>query len=322
MADLRVPTLQDVYRAREIVEQYIPRTPTFGYPALNQHVGLDLYIKHENHTPLGSFKSRGGVNLVSSLSSEERAQGVIAASTGNHGQSVAFAARVFGVKAIVCVPEGANPSKVSSMEALGAEIVFHGRDFDDARVHAESLGNQHGYRYVHSGDEPDLIAGVGTYTLEMLEDQPAIDTILVPIGGGSGAAGCCVVAKSINPEIQVIGVQAEKAPAAYLSWSEGRHVESTMETFAEGLATRAPFAFPQKIMREMLDDFILVSEDALKSAMMLYLEKTRNLVEGAGAAALAGAIQLKDRLRDRRVAVVLSGSNISMEQLKELMASS
>jgi len=191
---------------------------------------------------------RGGINLVSQLSDEERRRGVIAASTGNHGQSVAYAARLFGVQATIVVPEDANPGKVEAMRGLGAKIVFHGRDFDQARQHCEALAAQRGYRYIHSGNEPLLIAGVATETLEVLEDQPDIEVIIVPIGGGSGAAGACIAAKAINPAIQVIGVQAEKAPAAYRSWKERRLVEARMETAAEGLATRTAFALPQSIL--------------------------------------------------------------------------
>jgi len=164
---------------------------------------------------------RGGVNLVSQLSPEDRARGVITASTGNHGQSIAFASRAFGVRAIVCVPEGANPVKVASMKGLGAELVFHGNDFDDAREHCESLADERGHRYIHSGNEPHLIAGVGTHTLEALERQPDLDVLIVPIGGGSGAAGACLAAAELNPGTRVVGVQSEAAPAGYRSWKEG-----------------------------------------------------------------------------------------------------
>ena len=167
---------------------------------------------------MGAFKVRGGINLVSQLDEDERRRGVIAASTGNHGQSVAYAARLFGVTARICVPVDANPVKLAAMRAQGAELIEHGRDFDAAREHCAALAEEHGYRYVHSGNEPLLIAGVGTETLEILEDQPDVEVIVVPIGGGSGAAGACVVAKAVRPEIEVIGVQSEAAPAAFRSW--------------------------------------------------------------------------------------------------------
>jgi threonine dehydratase len=311
-----LPTFQDVLKAKRVVGQYLRPTPLYHYPALDQLLNAEVWVKHENHQPVGAFKVRGGINLISQLSDDERQRGVIAASTGNHGQSVAYASRLFGVRAIIGMPEGANPVKVEAIRNLGAEIVFHGHDFDDAREYVERLADQHGYRYIHSGDEPLLIAGVATETLEILEEQPDIGTIIVPVGGGSGAAGACLAAKAINPAIQVIGVQSSAAPAALLSWKERRLVESTMETFAEGLATRTAFELPQRILWQHLDDFVLVSDDAIRQAIVLMLEKTHNLVEGAGAAPLAAALQLGDRLAGRKVALVASGGNISLGTLR------
>ena len=267
---------------------------------------------------MGAFKVRGGVNLLSQLTEDERRRGVIAASTGNHGQSVAYAADLFGVRAVICMPEHANPVKVESMRALGAEVVFWGRDFDEAREHCERQAAEHGYRYVHSGNEPALVAGVATCTLEIIEDRPDTEVIVVPVGGGSGAAGACLVAKSVRPSIEVIGVQSEAAPAAYRSWRAGTLVEDTTSTFAEGLATRTAFEFPQQILRELLDDFVLVSEDALRSATRLMISKTRNLVEPAGAAALAAVLSAPGRFAGRKAAIVCSGGNISPAQLGEL----
>jgi threonine dehydratase len=244
---------------------------------------------------------------------------VITASTGNHGQSIAFAAHLFGVRAIVCVPEAANPVKLASMRGLGAEIVEHGRDFDDAREHCEALAAEHGYRYIHSGNEPHLIAGVGTETLEILEREPELDALIVPIGGGSGAAGACIVADALRPDLEVIGVQSEAAPAAYRSWRDGRPVADEMRTTAEGLATRVSFELPQRILRERLEDFVLVSEDEIRSAMLNMLERTRNLVEAAGAAPLAAALKLRDRVAGKRIALVASGGNATLDQLRILL---
>jgi threonine dehydratase len=310
--------LADVLAARQRIAPYLRPTPLYRYPALDALTGTRTWVKHENHQPVGAFKVRGGVNLVSQLTEAERRRGVIAASTGNHGQSVAYAAEEFGARAVICMPEQANPVKVESMRALGAEVVFHGRDFDEAREHCEKLATDHGYRYIHSGNEPDLVAGVATYTLEILEAQPGIEAIVVPVGGGSGAAGACLVAKAVRRSVEVIGVQSEAAPAAYRSWQAGRLVEDTTSTFAEGLATRTAFELPQRILRDLLDDFVLVSEDALKSATRLMIEKTRNLVEPAGAAALAAVLAQPDRFVGRQVAVVCSGGNISPAQLTAL----
>src|ERR1700728_4208607 len=197
MTALLVPELADVLAARQRIAPYLQPTPMYRYPALDALTGARVWVKHENHLPVGAFKVRGGVNLISQLSAEERGRGVIAASTGNHGQSVAYAADLFGVRAVICMPEQANPVKVESMQALGAEVIFGGRDFDEAREHCEQQAAQHGYRYIHSGNEPALIAGVATYALEILQEWPETEVIVVPIGGGSGAAGACAVAKAV-----------------------------------------------------------------------------------------------------------------------------
>jgi threonine dehydratase len=316
----QIPTLADVLEARRRISPHLSRTPLYRYPHLDEVVGAEVFVKHENHQPVGAFKVRGGVNLVSQLSAEERRRGVIAASTGNHGQSIAYAARIFGVSATICVPEAANPVKVASMRGLGAELVFHGRDYDEAREHCEQLAREHGLRYVHSGNEPLLIAGVATETLEILEAQPAIDAVIVPVGGGSGAAGACIVAKAVNPAVSVIGVQSEAAPTAYRSWRERRLVDGRMETFAEGLATRTAFELPQKILWDGLDDFVLVGDEEIAAAQAVMIETTRNLVEAAGAAPLAAAQRLRDRLAGKRVTLILSGGNVSREQLLAVLS--
>jgi threonine dehydratase len=315
----QVPTLADVLEARLRVAPHLRPTPLFGYASLDKLLEAQVFVKHENHQPVGAFKVRGGVNLISQLGPEERERGVIAASTGNHGQSIAYAARLFGVPATICVPEEANPVKVASMRGLGAELVFHGRDYDEARERCEQLANERGYRYVHSGNEPLLIAGVATETLEILEEQPRIEVIIVPIGGGSGAAGACIVAKAIDPTIRIIGVQSEAAPAAFRSWQERRLVEDRMDTFAEGLATRTAFELPQRILWQSLDDFVLVSDDEIRAAQALMIEATRNLVEAAGAAPLAAALRLREQLSGKRVALILSGGNASREQLLDVL---
>jgi threonine dehydratase len=318
VTELAIPDLSDVLAARRRIAPYLRPTPLYSYPALDTLTGARVWVKHENHQPIGAFKVRGGVNLISQLGPDDRRRGVITASTGNHGQSVAYAAELFGVPAIVCVPERANPVKVESMRALGAEVIHHGRDFDEAREHCEKLAAERGYRYIHSANEPALIAGVATYTLEILTAQPDTDVIVVPVGGGSGAAGACVVATAVRPSIEVIGVQSEAAPAAYRSWQAHALVEDTMETLAEGLATRTAFELTQRILWAQLDDFVLVSEAQLTDATRLMITKTRNLVEPSGAAALAAVLADPGRFAGRQVAVVCSGGNISPDQLVRL----
>lgn len=318
---MQSPTFQDVLLAQKMIRPYLARTPLHSYSALNDLIGTEVYVKHENYHPVGAFKIRGGINLISQLSHEEKARGVITASTGNHGQSVGYAARLFGVDARIVVPEQANPVKVAAMQGLGATLIFHGANFDEARLHCEALAKEHGWRYIHSGDEPLLIAGVGTECLEMLEDQPRLDVIIVPIGGGSGAAGTCIVAEAINPAIRVIGVQAEASPAAYESWKQGMPVEAPNRTFAEGLATGTAFSLPQQILREKLREFLLVSDDEILRAMRWMVEKAHTLAEAAGSAALAAAYRLREELRGKKVALVCSGGNSSIEHLKRALAS-
>jgi threonine dehydratase len=319
---LNPPTLADILAARRRIRPHLEPSPLRNYPALDRLVGAQVWVKHDNLLPTGAFKVRGGVNLMSRLDPATRARGVIAASTGNHGQSVAFATKLFGVSAIVCAPEGANPVKVEAMRDLGAEVVLVGRDFDDARLHCEKLAAEHGYRYIHSGNEPDLIAGVATHTLEILEERPDIDVILVPVGGGSGAAGACIAAKSIRSDVEVIAVQSTAASTAHDSWRARAPVERPNTTIAEGLATRTAFDLPQRILRDLLDDFVLVTDDELLSATAVMIEKTRTLVEPAGAAPLAAALSPahRDRLAGRRVALICSGANISPAQLRTVVA--
>ena len=319
---LQAPTLGDVRAARDRIRPFLAPTPLRNYPSLDRLTGAEVWVKHDNLLPTGAFKVRGGVNLISQMDAATKARGVIAASTGNHGQSVAFASRLFGVRATVVAPEGANPVKVEAMRDFGAEVLLRGGDFDEAREHCERLAAQHGFRYIHSGDEPHLIAGVGTHTLEILEERPDIDVVIVPIGGGSGAAGACTVARGTRPGIEVIAVQSAQARTAHDSWREGKLVERPNTTVAEGLSTRTAFELPQRILRDLLDDFVLMSDESILDAVAIMVEKTRTLVEPAGAAPLAALLSpgLRDRLRGKRVALICSGANISPAQLRVVMA--
>lgn len=316
----RVPRFTDVLQARRRLRPHLEPTPLRHYRGLSDLTGAETWVKHENFQPTGAFKVRGGINLVSRLTDDERRRGVIAASTGNHGQSIAYAARLFGVTAVVCAPAGANRLKVAAMEELGARVILYGADFDEAREHCEELARREGYRYVHSGDEPLLIAGVATLTLEALETRPDLEVVVVPVGGGSGASGACIAAGAVDPSIEVIGVQSEQAPAAYLAWREGHAVPAASTTFAEGMATRIAFDLPQAILRERLSDFVLVDDQEIRRATAWMIEHTRTLVEPAGAAPLAAAVKLRDRLRGRRVALICSGGNITPEQLRGVLA--
>ena len=314
---MKRPTLHDVLEARKTIAPYLPRTPLHYYPALSQFLGAEVRLKHENHQALGAFKARGGINLLAHMSQGERNRGVITASSGNHGQSISYACKLFGARAIIGLPQGANPLKVESMRNLGAELIFHGKNFDEAREHCETLAKEEGYRYVHAVNEPLLIAGVATETLEIIEDFPDVEAIYAPLGGGSGAAGACIVAKAVKPEIKVIAVQSAQAPAGYLSWKNRSLTQAPMETIAEGLATSDGYELTQAILWDLLDDFLLVSDEEILQAIAVLIEKAHTLAEGAGAASLAGAIKHKGEIQGKKVAVIVTGGNITLAQLRQ-----
>ncbi|MCW4012596.1 MAG: threonine/serine dehydratase [Candidatus Bathyarchaeota archaeon] len=313
---MKEPSLLDIVQAAERIKPYMNPSPLYTYPTLNEYLGFTAYIKHENYNPTGAFKVRGGINLISQLSPEEKKRGVITASTGNHGQSIALASKIFGVEAHICVPEGANPIKVAAIRMHGAVIHEYGKDFDEAVENGQRLAEEHGYRFINSGNEPLLIAGVGTIGYEIMQQQPDIDVVISPVGSGTGAGGTATAIKALNPDVKAISVQAEKAPSIYMSYNSGK-IESTptAETFADGLATRNAFELPLGILRSQVDDFILVSEEEMRNAIKLYLERCHTVAEGAGAASLAAAVKLKDQLKGKKVALVLSGGNITFDEL-------
>ncbi len=313
-----MPTLKDVFAARPHVYRYLKPTPLTHYPTLSDLLGAQIWVKHENHQPVGAFKVRGGLNLAATLSDNQRQAGLFTASTGNHGQSIAYAARAYGIQAIIAVPEGANPGKIAAMKGLGGEVISHGPDFDTAREWIMAKAEREGGYFVGPTDGP-LICGVGTYALEIMEDLPDVDTIIVPVGAGSGVCGTAIVAKTISPQVEVIGAQSAQAPAMQKSWQSGKMVSAQMNTFAEGVATRIPFENTQRIMRKYLDDFVLVDDKDIKKAIVLLLQHTHNIAEGAGAIALAAAVQHRDRLVGKKVVIVISGGNIAIEQLRDIL---
>ena len=317
---MKLPTYADVVAAEPVVHRYVQPTPLYEWPALTELLGCRFFLKHENHTPTTAFKIRGGINLVARLPEEQKRRGIIGCTTGNHGQSLAYACRLFRVRCVLVVPSNGNPDKNAAMRALGAELIEHGRDFDEAREHCEAIRHREGLRYVHSANEPDLIAGVGTYALEIFDKLPNPDVLLVPVGLGSGICGTALVAAERRPAAHVIGVQSELAPAVTLSWREGRPVETgPPQTFAEGMATRVPADMTLEIMRRHVYDMVLVSDAALREAIRLLLRVTHNLAEGAGAAATAAAFQMRDRLAGKTVVGVLSGGNLDLRELGRIL---
>ncbi|HET8944326.1 MAG TPA: pyridoxal-phosphate dependent enzyme [Dehalococcoidia bacterium] len=315
----KLPGIADVYRAKHVLEGQLPRTPLLWNPHISRDLGCDLYIKYENLMPIGAFKVRGGVYLASTLSEEEKRRGIIGASTGNHGQSLAYGAKLAGARCVIAMPEEGNPLKVESMRALGAEVEFHGANFEEARGWAEEEARREGLRYVHHVNSPELITGVATMSLEIMEDLPDVDVIVTPIGGGSGTVGHCLVAKGLRPEVQVIGVQAAGAPAVYNSWRERKLQRGPIHTHAEGLATGHAYYISVKTFIDRMDDMLLVSEDEIGDGVVMLARFAHQVAEDSGAAAMAGAVQVAERLRGKKVAVILSGGNMTLDGLRRVL---
>ena len=306
--------LTELERAHAIVEQAVPTTPARGWPLLAQRLGTEIVVKHENHTPIGAFKVRGGLVYLDRLKRERpKVPGVISATRGNHGQSLAFAARRHGVPAVIYVPRGNSVEKNRAMKALGAELVEHGEDFQAAREEAERRAQFSGLHMVPSF-HPDLVLGVATYALELFRSAPDLDILYVPIGQGSGICGCIMARDLLGLKTEIVGVQSTEAPSYALSFAAGTVVTTaTSNTLADGMATRIPDADAFALIRKGASRIVQVSDDEVAAAIRAYWTDTHNLAEGAGAAALAAALQEKTKLSGRRVGLVLSGGNIDFD---------
>ncbi len=315
-------SIDDVYDARIRIAPYFSASPLRRYPTLDAAVGNDIavFVKHENFNPTNSFKVRNGLSFMTALPEAMRRQGVVAATRGNHGLGIAYAGHLFGVRTTLCVPLGNNPDKNAGMRAYGGRVLEEGRDYDESALVAERIVREEGATLAHSTNDRSIIAGAATMSLEMLEQEPNLDAIVVSVGGGSQAVGALTSARALRPQVAVYGVQAAGAAAAHDAWHSG--VERTLDradTFADGLATRSTYAMTFPALREGLADFITVSEGEIASALRLVLETTHSLVEGAGAVGLAGLLKLRDALAGKRVAIVLSGSNIDRETLRRVL---
>ncbi|MCH8814666.1 MAG: pyridoxal-phosphate dependent enzyme [Chloroflexi bacterium] len=317
----RMPTLADVYAARTAIAPHLQRTPLIHNPKLSRELDCDIHVKMEMLQPIGAFKVRGGINLASTLDEEERLRGIIGASTGNHGQSLAYAANLLGIPCLIAMPEEANPMKVESMRALGAQVEFHGTDFELAREWAEGHARETGMRYVHHVNSPELVAGVATISIEIIEDLPDVDVIIAPVGGGSSAVSHCIVAKALRPEVEVIGVQAAGAPAFYRSWKERRIQEAGIDTAAEGLATGRAYYVAVKTFIDHLDDMVLVTEDEIDEAIRTLIRTTHVVAEQAGATSTAAAMQIRDSLKGKKVVLIASGGNLTLDALRRILNS-
>jgi threonine dehydratase len=313
-------SIADVYAARDAIASHLPATPLWGYPALDGVAGATVLVKHENVQPVGAFKVRGGLALLAAAPAAVRERGLVTWSTGNHAQSIAYACREFGSPCTVVMPEWASVEKARAVRLLGATVVLSGADLSGAQSRAEELAARVGGTLVSPGETPELIAGVGTAYLEILEAAPGLDAIVVPVGSGTGAAGATIVAAALAPSCAVIGVQSSAAPAAYESWRAGRCLRRPSRTTVDGLATGHGFALPQALLRGRLADFVLVSDDEIVAAQRILATHAHALSEGAGAAALAAVLARPDLFAGRRVAVVCTGGNASARELAALAA--
>ena len=317
-----IPTIENVKSAKDAIKKYINITPLINYPILDKILDAEVWIKHENFQILGSFKVRGGLNYGTYLKKPTLSSVLITPSTGNHGQSIAYAAKIFGYKSIICCPIGINPSKIQSMENLGAQVISEGNNYDESKSNAQELAEINGYTYVDGANEDKLIAGVATYSLEIFDKLNDPDFIIVPLGAGSGASGACIVRNGLNKQTEIIAVQSSESPAGYLSWKNKKLTESKSNSKCEGLATGQGYELPQSILKEHLNDFILVDEKKIFSAMKLFLFNTKSLVESAGASTLAAAIELKQRIKGKKVVLIASGGNASVNNLIKALESS
>lgn len=313
-------TVQDILKARQVVSRYLQPTPVLRPDALTEQLGFEVVLKCENLLPIGAFKLRGGVYFLSQLSGEERERGVVSASTGNHAQSIAYAAGLFGSRAVIFMPENPNPFKAAAVRRLGGEIVEFGPDFDACNEEARRFAEREGMQYIHPANEPYLIAGVGTYALELIESAPDLDTVIVPVGGGSGVCGTATVYKAMSPETRIIAVQTANMPAVHDSFHQKKLLAyEGGQTWAEGLATRVAFELPFGIMQEIVDDVVLVSEEDMRQAMLSLIETAHIVAEGAGAASLAAARNLRDTLQGQRVGLIVSGGNVTLDTVRRAL---
>ena len=311
-------SLSQALGARQVLNRYLSPTPLRRYNSLDRLTGANVFVKHENQNLTGTFKIRGGINLMHQLKNADT-KGVITYSTGNHGTSVAASAKLFGLEAVVVVPEQSNPLKIKSIKDAGARLIEYGADFEAAGKKVEELVEEQGLYFVHPANEVHLINGVATEFLEILEQVPALDTLIIPIGAGSEAAAAITVVKQIKPAIDIIAVQAQASCAAYQSWKEKKIVTAPNTSFAGGVATGTAYEIPFSLYKNGLSDFVLLSEEELYQGIALAAHHTRNLAEGAGSACIRAAIKIRDQLKGKNVAVQMSGSNASPEELKKAM---
>ncbi len=313
--------LKDIEAAAQIVYRHMRPTPEISWPLLNARTGADVIVKHENHTPIGAFKVRGGLNYMTRLKeAEPDCPGVITATRGNHGQSVSRAATAVSLRSVIYVPHGNNSEKNAAMEAFGAELMVHGDDFQESREEAGRVGEKEGLHMIPPF-HPDLVAGVGTYALELFQAHPDLDTVYVPVGMGSGICGLISARDGLGLKTKIVGIVADRAPAYALSFEAGEPVNTNdADTFADGVACRSPDPQAVEIINAGADRIVRLAEDEFRAAMRAYFYDTHNIAEGAGAGPLAGLLQEKDKMAGRKVGVILSGGNADKAQFLDAMA--
>lgn len=314
--------LAAITAARDRIRPYVPVTPLRSYPVLDAEVGsgIRVAVKHENFNPTGAFKVRNAFSLVTSLTDEEKRRGIVAATRGNHGLGLAYAGKTFGVPVTICVPLGNNPEKNAAVRALGAKLIESGRDYDESLTVADAIVRDEGARLAHSTNDVQIIAGAGTLSLEIAEQDPALDALVIAVGGGSQAAGAITVMRALRPHVRIYAVQAEGASAAHKSWhAQSRQVTDRADTIADGLATRSTYELTFGALLEGLADFVTVSDAEIAEAVRTYLRTTHTLVEAAGAAGLAGLLALRERLAGQRVGIIASGANVDQPTLRRIM---
>ncbi len=316
-------SLADIRAARIRLAPLLSPTPLRNYRELDDAVGhsIRVSVKHENFNPTGSFKVRNGLSFMTALPDEARARGVVAATRGNHGLGIAYAGRAFGVRTTVCVPIGNNPDKNAGMQALGARLIEEGRDYDESVQVADRIVRDEGATLAHSTNHPQVIAGAGTLSLEILEQEPQIDALVIAIGGGSQAVGALTVFAGLKPDARVYGVQAVGASAAHAGWLARKPMQlDRADTFADGLATRSTYEMTFPTLLDGLADFITVTDAEIADAMRMLLRTTHSMVEPAGAAGLAGLRKLAPKLEGKRVGIVLSGANVDSTTLQRVLS--
>jgi threonine dehydratase len=316
-----LPSLNEILAARRILAEHLPRTPLYLNPALSRSLGFRVWVKQENFLPTGSFKPRGALYLLSQLR-EKGVKGVATASTGNHGLGVTFAAQALGMRSVIVIPEGSDALKVAKLKDLGADVRVFGPDLLESCSNAREVARNEQLAYVEDGEDYGLMVGAATLAAEVLEERPEIDAIFVPVGGGNLAGAVCRAVELVRPAVRVIGVQSEAAPAAFLSWQKGEWTLSDRcDTFAGGLATRYPGRFAFSVYSPRLSDFVLVSEDDLRKAVVGMLDATGFVAEGAAAAPLAACRRYPGRWRCANACFLFTGGNLARQTLAEILTS-